>query len=153
ASTQQEVAGLARIDRASAGAARPEPAFPGERVAREQHLVTARAGSVDELGARGHVAGLRGRARVQEGGPHLEYGLALEATRVLPAAAVTRLAANPDLQEVRGVEAGTHRLQGLRKQRALVPALGLFAQEADLVGQCAREPGPIVHLEGEAALG
>src|SRR5207253_4243501 len=51
AAAQQEVARLARSDRAAPlvarGRAAPVPALPGERVAREQHLVTARAGPID----------------------------------------------------------------------------------------------------------
>ena len=56
AAAQQKVARLARGDRAAARvAAAPLLPLPGVRVAREQHLVAARAHAVDPLGAR-HLA-------------------------------------------------------------------------------------------------
>src|SRR5207245_7052023 len=54
AAAQEEVTRLARVDRAAAGrgALSPSP-FPRPGIAREEHLMTARAHAIDRLRARG----------------------------------------------------------------------------------------------------
>src|ERR1700722_11429700 len=59
AAAQQEVAPFAGGDRAAARIiAAARPALPGERIAREQHLMAARADAVHQLGA-GHLSARR----------------------------------------------------------------------------------------------
>ena len=102
AAAQQQVAPFAGGDRAAPRAVpAPLPSFPGERVAREQHLVATGAHPVDPLGARRlSVAPRRRRARLQERAPGREVRQHARIVDVFPAAAVAGLAADADLDEV-----------------------------------------------------
>src|SRR5580692_8936595 len=53
ACAEEKVAPFARVDVAPSGHRISLAAFPGEGIAREEDLVTARAGVVDRLGTRG----------------------------------------------------------------------------------------------------
>ena len=122
AAAQQEVARLARRDRAAARlAAAPRLPLPGVRIAREQHLVAARADAVHLLGAR-HVAA-RLRPRVQERAARREVGVDARIGDVLAAAAVARLAADADLDEVARAEAGPQLADAVGQRGAPIVAV------------------------------
>ncbi len=108
AGAEQEVARLPGADVAAArdGVGAPA-ALPGVRIGGEQHLMTASAGAVDRLRARrggivGHGLHVEGRAVRHEARLHARM------RHVLLAAAVTGLAADPDLEQVARVEAAPH---------------------------------------------
>ena len=133
AAAQQEVARLARRDRAAARlpAAPPLP-LPGVRIAREQHLVAARADAVHLLGAR-HVAA-RLRPRVQERAARREVRVHARIDDVLAAAAVARLAADADLDEVARAEAGPQLADAVGRARR--------ADRRRRAAACRRPPRP-----------
>ncbi len=101
AAAHQEVARLARGDRAAPGVvAAPLSPFPGERIAREQHLVAAGAGAVDPFGPRDLARGVR----LKERRARREVGEHARVVGVRAAAAVAGLAADAQLDHVAGVE-------------------------------------------------
>ena len=130
-------------------------ALPCPRVAREEHLVAARAGAVDRLGAR-RLA--RARRWARRAGTR--YAARSRAARgrsdVLAAAAVARLAADADLDEVRRRRIAPHGMHARAQQCAprLEPRRGaarwLVTQHGELARERARQRLLVGDLERAA---
>ena len=103
----------------------PRPPLPGERVAREQHLVAARARPVDEQRPR-HLPRLL-RPRLEERRARREVGPNPWVLDVLPAPAVAGLAADPDFDEVAGREVPAHLADAVRQRPAQIAGPPLWA--------------------------
>ena len=117
---EQEIARLARGDAAAAGARQVTTlaALPRPRVAREQHLVTARARAVLPLGGRQRRVRRRRRLQPQQRAARLERRQAVRIVGVLARATMAGLAADADLDEVRGHEAVARFQDGPPQRRA-----------------------------------
>src|SRR5262249_35776081 len=96
AAAEEEVARLAAVDVGAAGVAVARAALPGPGVAREEHLVAARAGAIDALRVKRIVAH-RGMIDLQERRSGLERREHTGIGHVLATAPVARLATDAQL--------------------------------------------------------
>ena len=156
AAAEEEVARLARVDRASAAVgALAAPPFPRPRVAREEHLVASRADAIDRLGVPVGVALRFGPSHLQKGRVRDEARHDRRVREVSRGAPVARLAADADLDEIARPEALPRRRDRARHERfGCLPVVRTLSTEVlDFLRSRLRKALRIAHAPGPAPLG